>query len=72
MREDFYHSLVSPKLFIEERKGYLNGTRETSSLLNTDQYILKENKTSRKYSHDLESQQKTQWYDTAILKSRLF
>ena len=48
IREEIYYSLSSRRLFSEEEKGCLAGSRGTAELVYIDQIILNESKTRQK------------------------
>ena len=48
IKEKIYYSLTSRRLFPDEQKGGLKGSRGTAELLYIDQHILNESKTRRK------------------------
>ena len=48
IKDEISYSLISRRLFLEEQKSCLKGTREIGELLYIDQQILKVSKTRRK------------------------
>ena len=50
IREEIYYSLTSRRLFTDEQKGCLKGSRGTAELFYIDQHILNESKNRRKKS----------------------
>ena len=72
IREEIYFSLTSRRLFPEEQRGCLKGSRDTGELLYIDQHILNENKTRRKNpGYGLDWQQKGIFYGLTKLDNKL-